>query len=178
MRQGVINNTIDDANRGSTNMYVDQVVVNAHSVLASTGQDTWLLSIDIDEFLILDQPRNLRTVLTECLNGTTSMILQVPAFSPNSTAVDGDLPFWVEASTHPLLRYVQQKATQQVVKSLMRPDDVVSFGVHRAFLRHGEELSGDVAAGCGLNLLHIENMHKVRRLGGEGNKTGWQWVLN
>ena len=178
MGPGHVNSTIDDANRGSTVLYMDQMVVNVHSILASTGQDTWLLSIDVDEFLILDQPRNLLTILTDCLNSTTSLILRVPAVDPTSTAADGDLPLWLEAFAHPLSRYVRQNPTNYDIKSLMRPDDVVSFGVHWAYLRHGKEFEADVSAGCGIHLLHIENMYRFRTPYGEGNITDWQWVLN
>ena len=178
MSPGHVNSTIDDANRGSMVLYVDQMIVNAHSILASIGQNTWLLSIDVDEFLILNQPRILRTIFTECLSSTTSEILRVPAVDPTSTAADGDLSFWLEASAQPLSRYIRQNTNEYKVKSLMRPDDVISFGVHRAYLRHGEELGSDISAGCGIHLLHIENMYRFRTPFGMGNITDWQWALD
>ena len=175
---GVVNSTLSSADRGVAPNYIDQMIVNVHSVLASTGQDTWLLSIDVDEYLTVSQPSDLQAVFSECLNGTTALILRVPALCPTCLLPEGDLPFWTEATTHPLTRYVQQNPTNYDIKSLMRPDEIISFGVHWAYLRDGMQLKAQVAANCGLLLLHVENLYYFRTPRLEGNNTDWQWVLN
>ena len=45
--------------------YANQVVVNAHLVLANLGRDAYVLNVDLDEYLVLDN----RTTLPELFDG-------------------------------------------------------------------------------------------------------------
>ena len=60
----------------------------------------------------------------------------------------------------------------------MRPDDVVSIGVHVVVLRSGEGLNAKVAAECGVYLLHAVNIFSERQSQDmQTNITDWRWVL-
>lgn len=177
---GVERNFVENTDRGIAVNYTDQMVVNVHSVLASTGQDTWLLSVDLDEYLAVSHPSEVQDLFAQCLNGTSALIQQFPATCPNCSTAGSDLPFWMEVSgQHPLASYVERYPIVDGIKSLLRPDDVISFGVHMATLRQGQQLGPDVAAGCGILLLHLEDMYIQRYFGDrEGNITDWKWVFD
>lgn len=179
------------ADREAPVMYGDQIVVNAHSVLANTGQDTWLLSVDIDEYLAVDHAANVRSLFTECFGSQSAEIERVTATCSNcsTSAGGGELSLWMGASKqHPLAHYTQRYAVLEhgpvypisAVKSLLRPDDVMSFGVHVARLRHEQQLKARVASGCGVFLLHATDLFEQRASGGGDtpvNGTSWRWVL-
>lgn len=130
--------------------------------------------------MILSQPGDVRNVFAECFNRTTALIPRVSATCSTCILAGGDLPLWMNATEHPLANYVHDGVID-TAKSLLRPDEVVSHGVHWAFIRHGDRLESSVAGECGVLFLHVVDMYHSREEfhgGWQGNITDWQWVLD
>lgn len=177
-----------DDDRGGLVRYSDQNVVNAHSILASIRQDAWLLSVDLDEYLTISNRSDMSEQFAECFGDSSVEIMRVPATCSNCSA-DSDLALWMDASEqHPLLSYAMLYSRPDfgavrgtgLVKSLMRPDDVATFGAHYPAMLPGKLLKGpEVAADCGIFVLHASDMFQKRYSEGvDAHIIDWQWVLN
>ena len=121
---GIASNLINGTERGTAVIYVDQTAVNAHSCLASTGQDTWLLSVDLDEFMAMSHTSELKSTISKCFGGKSAEIVRVPVTCPScvsKTDVTEDvveLSVWIEESgRHPLAYYTR---LSRLLKSLLQ----------------------------------------------------------
>ena len=54
--------------------YGNQVLVNAHIMLANLGGDAYVLNIDLDEYLVVDEPTSLTGLFDGCLRNQTTSV--------------------------------------------------------------------------------------------------------
>ena len=193
-QKGLASNFIDEAAiMPQWNVFnIDQVEIHAHVLLATRRKSAWLLIEDLDEYLVMQKAANVQRLLPDCFHGLSAEIEVVPAWCDTCVATDkgSEISVWLntsETARHPLHQYQQQRATNlkkkyphYVVKSLVRPDRVVSFEIHIGTLRGKRKpLQSDVASKCGMNILHVVNMHKKRNNQAPDSQTknDWRWML-
>ena len=186
---GSATNLAESAAREFSPAYGDQILVNVHSILASTGQGAWLLSVDIDEYLAFSHRSDVQRMADECFGGQSAELIRVSATCSTCNSSGGELSRWLGAAVqHPLRQYVQRQALETElteypewhIKSILRPDDVSGFGVHSGRLRQGKPLDAHVIARCGVSVLHLTDLFRERHAAKDGDAkiTDWHWVLD
>jgi hypothetical protein len=145
-----------------SNAYSGQPFMNTHAHMAAWGSDLALLSIDLDEFLFLQNASTLREAWNTCMNSSGVFTLhRINAVSPKYNASsNGDLQLWSN-DTDPLQHYTELNWNHyQPGKTWGMSDCVEHHGIHTAAPRSQCSYI-TVPKECGF-LKHIVNLWRPR----------------
>ena len=70
-------------------MHGNQVLVNAHILLANLGSDAFVFSVDLDEYLITEKRTTLPELVEGCLGNRTSRMARCAPWSRVALCVAG-----------------------------------------------------------------------------------------
>ena len=69
--------------------YANQVVVNAHLMLANLGSDAYVLNVDLDDFLVIDNRTTLPELFDGCFKNQTANVPRCASWPGSSSASGG-----------------------------------------------------------------------------------------